>query len=928
MSSNRKKLFGKVAIISEVILLSVVLAACSKTQTSEGLISEAKAYQQKGDTKAAIIQLKNALQKNPDDAQARFLLGSIYAETGEVQSAEKELRKAMSLGISADLTKPLLAKVLVDMGQFQKILDEIKPMPGSPLNAQIASARGNAYLALNQPQEAKAAFEEALKEKADYPDALIGLAKHAIATKDTAGAGRLAEQAVAKNPSHVDSWFFKGHLARAEGKSDAALLAYGEALKLKPGNAEALIAKANIEISTGKFDAAKADIDAARKAAPNSPIISYTQALLEFSQQKHAAALESVQQVLRVAPEHMPSILLAGAIQYALGATQQSEQHLKKYLEKNPNHLYASKLLAASLLKNGQTQGALNIVMPALKTAQQDTQLLTLAGESYMQAKDFPKANDYFEKASALAPQTANIHTALALSKLAQGENARAVAELELATTLDPKPAQAGVLLVMTHLRLKEFDKAIAAANTLEKTHPKNPVVQNLKGGAYLGKGNAAQARASFEKALAMEPTYFPALSNLAQLDMQEKKPADAKKRFEALLAVDKKNVNAMTALANLAASQGRKEEATTWLERASTENPNELRPALQLAAHYLSLGEKQKGLALAQKLQTANPDNVDALDLLAQAKLANDDKTGALESYKRLAGLSPTSPIPHFRMAAVHMTMQNAGAAAEALKTSLSIKPDFIDAQVALSMLEVRNGNLDQAMVIARQIQKQNAKLPVGFEIEGNVLMMQKKPALAVKSYEQAFAVSKTAPVMIKLHDALQQSGKEKDADARLAQWMKEQPKDTTVRMYLATKALLKKQNKIAIDQYLAVLQTEPGNAAAMNNLALALQEEKDPRALEYAEKAHKLMPENAGIMDTLGWILVEQGNTSRGLPLLQKATTLAPNSADVRYHFAAGLLKSGDKAKGRQELEQLLASGKTFPKIEEAKALLKQMQ
>jgi predicted Zn-dependent protease len=86
-------------------------------------------------------------------------------------------------------------------------------------------------------------------------------------------------------------------------------------------------------------------------------------------------------------------------------------------------------------------------------------------------------------------------------------------------------------------------------------------------------------------------------------------------------------------------------------------------------------------------------------------------------------------------------------------------------------------------------------------------------------------------------------------------------------------------------------------------------------------------LAPENPAILDTLGWILVDQGNTARGLPLLQKAVSLAPNSMDIRYHLVLGLVKSGDKAKAKQELEQLLAANKTFSNIDDAKALLKQL-
>ena len=179
----------------------------------------------------------------------------------------------------------------------------------------------------------------------------------------------------------------------------------------------------------------------------------------------------------------------------------------------------------------------------------------------------------------------------------------------------------------------------------------------------------------------------------------------------------------------------------------------------------------------------------------------------------------------------------------------------------------------------------------------------------------------------MIKLHSSLNQAGKGNEADARLTEWLKEHPADIPTRMYLAGTYLAKKQNKAAIGQYQAVLQQDPNYALALNNLAWVYQQEKDPRALEYAEKANQLSPDNPATLDTLGWILVEQGNTARGLPLLQKANSLAPEAADIQYHLVLGLVKSGDKAKAREELEQLLASGKNFAKIEEARTLLKQL-
>ena len=904
------------------------LAGCGKGKDAQTLIADAKQYQQKGDDRAAIIQLKNALQKNPDDAEARYLLGTIYNKIGDLQSAEKELRRALSLGMSPAKVLPDLGQTLLNLGQFQQVLDETKQLSENANSAEISTLGGNASLALGKFKEAKALFEQALKDKPDYPDALIGLAKYSLAERDIEAAMGFAEQAVTRNPENADAWLFKGDLLRAQGKVDPALAAYDQVVKLKPNSASAYLNKAFLEIGTGKFEAAKADIEAARKVAPGSLMVFYTQALLDFTQGKHAAALESLQQVLSKTPEHMPSVLLAGAVQFALGSMPQAEQHLKLYLDKDPGNLYARKLLASILLKNQETQRAIAILSPALKSVQNDPQLFALAGESYMQAKDFAKATEYFEKASNIAPKSAMLHTALSMSKLGQGDSARAVAELERATKLDPKSSQAGILLVMTYLRLNEFDKALAVTKTLEKEHPDNPLIQNLKGGVYLNKKDASSARASFERALSLQPTYFPAVMNLAQLDLQEKKPDAAKKRFETILEKDKKNIQAMTALSALALNQGQNKEATAWLERSQKENPDALQPALLLGTHYLRSGEKQKSLTLAKKLQGANPSNPDVLDLLSQAQFANDDKAGALESSNKLAVMLPESALAQFRLASIHMAMQNWAGASDALKKALAINPDYLDAQLATVMLETRKENYEGAIATSRQIQKQHAKSPVGYIAEGDLLMEQKNPTIASKAYERALALGKSGPLMVKLHASLTQAGKGKEANARLLQWLKERPDDASTRMYLAGIHLAERENKAAIEQYQIILKQNPKYVPALNNLAWLYQQEKDPVALEYAEKANQLAPDSPAILDTLGWILVEQGNVTRGLPFLQKATSLAPEAAEIRYHFALGLVKSGDKAKARNELEQLLAARKNFPSIDEARTVLKQIQ
>ena len=189
----------------------------------------------------------------------------------------------------------------------------------------------------------------------------------------------------------------------------------------------------------------------------------------------------------------------------------------------------------------------------------------------------------------------------------------------------------------MTEMRLKRYDKALAAVSAMEAQQPKDPTVQNLKGGVYLAKGDAASARAALKKRSRCRPNYFPAVANLAQLEMKEKKPEVASKHLTAFLEKNPKSVEAMAGLAELAQMQGKPAEVTQWREKAQAENPDAVLPAMLLGAHYLRTGAKDKALTLVRKFQVANPKNPELLDLLGQAQMANGDKDGALESYSKL---------------------------------------------------------------------------------------------------------------------------------------------------------------------------------------------------------------------------------------------------------------------------------------------------
>ena len=140
----------------------------------------------------------------------------------------------------------------------------------------------------------------------------------------------------------------------------------------------------------------------------------------------------------------------------------------------------------------------------------------------------------------------------------------------------------------------------------------------------------------------------------------------------------------------------------------------------------------------------------------------------------------------------------------------------------------------------------------------------------------------------------------------------------------YLADRDLATKRYERAEQRYRSALQRTPDNAVLLNNLAWVSHELKRPGALEYAERAHDLAPDNPAIMDTLGSILAEAGQVERGLVLLGRAADAAPDAPQIRLNFAKSLIKTDRKIAARKELESLARLDERLPERQEAVKLL----
>lgn len=887
--ANQRQLSKTFRVLSLAALLGLSLTGCDRFKSADSLYRDAEARYQKGEEKAAMIQLQNALQRQANHGPARLLLAKISNELGYFATAEREARAALAAGMTAEQVELELARALFGQGKFQEALNEAKLLPGltGEALAKVLVVRGNAQLSLNQMEDAKASYEAAIQVAEQYYGGYIGRARVAAVSKNEAEAMRQIDIALQKSPKSVEALILKGDLLRAQGQNEAAAAAFSEALKTREGDIDARLRLVSVYMDMNKLDQARSEVERARKISPGNLMVIYAAALIDFREGKFVQARDDVLQVLRAAPDHLPSIVLFGAVSYQLGAYEQAEKKLTYAVEQLPQNAFARRLLISTLIKRNEAQRALEMLQPLLTQYPTDPHVLTLAGEAYLAARDPKKAAEYFEKAVATA-DTSLIRSRLAISRLASGEIERGIADLEKASSLDAKQFQADKLLIVTLMRQQKFDKALAAIDVLEKKLPNSALVYTLRGGVYLVQENRPAARKAYEQALAIDPAFIDAAANLAQMDEQDKNLAAARGRFERVLAKDKTNVRAMLALADLAIKENKEADYLSWIQQAAKADPTAFEPNARLVAYYLGKKDNQRALALAGTVQAANPDSALALELLGRAQLVAGEKESARITYRRLAEIQPDTAPAHYGLAVAQMQLEQFDLARASLRRALELKPDFVDAAGALVALELQQKNVPAATQVARQLQTNNAKSGSGWALEGEILAGQNQVAEAIAKFEKAQSIEPKSEIAIRLHQ-LRLAANMPGADAALMQWLKAAPNDLKVRAYYAGSLLNRKAYKGAIEQYEFIVQHAPPSPLILNNLATAYNETGDPRALATAEQAYKLAPSNSALQDTLGWILFKQGQVTRAKELLAQAAKGLPNDANVRAHYTA---------------------------------------
>ena len=914
-------------IVLAAIVLLIVSTACTDPSPEQQLRSAAD-YLQKNDSKSATIQLKNALQKNPDLAEARFLLGMILLQEGNGSAAEIEFRKALSAKHPNNLVVPELARAMLATGQARKLVDEFgstrfeKPSADASFQTSLVTAYG----VLGKPEQAKVALASALTADPSYTPALIERARQKATEREFDAAMLIVDDVILRNPGNADALKLKGDiLLYAKNKVSEALLSYKKSIDLNPKFLPGHIAILTVLMQQENLEEATKQIEKLKLFAANNPQTMYLEAQLAYQKKDYKLAKDLTQQSLRLAPNSPRLLQLAGEVEFQMNSLAQAENYLSRATQAAPELARARRLLIMTYLRTGKPDKALATLNSGVGKDGLDPGMFTIAGEVYLQNGDAKKAEEYLSKALKLDPNNAAKRTALAVTHLATGQTEMGFDELRNTAGSD-SGTTADLALISAHLGRKEFDKALAAIDKLEEKQPGKPLAANLRGRVKLAQQDRAAARKSFEKALTIDSTNFAAAASLAALDMADKKPADAKKRFETLLARNPKDGQALTSLAQLASLNGAgKEEISRLLSNAIEANPQDVAPRLQLIDHFLKSNDTKQALSAAQDAMTKLPNSPEILGALGRVQQLSGNLNQAIGTYSKLIALQPTSPQPHIRLAEAHVANKNIGAAEQSLRKALEIQPDVLDAQRALIILALQGKRYLDASTVARTIQKQRPNDVLGYLLEGDVALAQNNWDAAASIYRSGLQSASSVQLAAKLHTALVASGKNVESEKFAATWLKQHPGDSTFLVYLGDLGILRKDYISARRYYLELLNVQPDNTSALNNVAWVMGQMHQDGAIAYAEKANRLAPDQPALMDTLAMLLAEKNEYGRSIELLGKALKIQPSNAKLRLNLAKIYVSSGDKVRAKTELDALSQLGDKFTGQPEVSMLLK---
>ncbi|MGU7781429.1 tetratricopeptide repeat protein [Burkholderia sp. PU8-34] len=496
--------------------------------------------------------------------------------------------------------------------------------------------------------------------------------------------------------------------------------------------------------------------------------------------------------------------------------------------------------------------------------------------------------------------------------------------------THDPRMAQRATEIA---LGAQSPADALSAANLWLQYAPDSSRASQVDAALLVlsGKPADAQPMLARELARATGDTRGPAILALQALLARGADRVGGLAVLKDMLKNDMNRPEAQLAIARQQLAVDDKDGAAQSLRQALQLRPDYLPAALMLS--QMGPAERAAGIASFEKYVQQNPKSRDARLALSQLYLADDRLDDARKQFETMRKLDSKDPTPLMALALIKIQQKKFDDATAYLKqyVQLGEKDSNLDVgqgYIYLAQIAIDQGNDAQASQWLDKVDQTSQHYLPAQITRAELLQKQGKTDEARKVLDNLSVTDPRDAAVIARTDAsiLFTAKRYNEAEARLSRAVDDFPDDPDLRYDYAMAAEKTGHYSTMEKQLRELIRTQPDNPQAYNALgySLADRNQRLPEASKLIEKAVALAPNDAYIMDSLGWVKYRMGDTAGATKILQRAYDLQPN-AEIGAHLGEVLWKAGAQDEARTALR---AAQKLEPDNDTLVQTLKRLQ
>jgi tetratricopeptide (TPR) repeat protein len=839
----------------------------------------------------------NALGSNPDMPEARVKLGNALLAMGYPGNARNEAMRVLQRDSRNQEALLLLADTSVDsnlVAQTSRILDSL---PFTSRGALYHLAKGGTYLRQRQLEKAEGEFKDALAMATDQES---GQAKAALALMYLARSNFVDAEALYKSA------------AQSSSPRSGIALKYAEFKLLQGATNETL----------------RIVEDITRKAPDYVPAWAF---LAQFYRGtgNYAESVAMVEKILALDRYNPPGLELLGNMALARGDATNALMGFSRLHE-----VYGTDAPLAIRLKLARAQ-MLNRDM---------------AGAVAKLGEIVQKSTNYLD------PNYASASLLLAEITRRQGNYPAAIGLINQLLAHQTNNIEAFLSLAGAYRAQRKATEELSVYNRMINLWPTNKDLPLLLSTAYAAQKRPADARSAVQQALKIDPGYLPAIEQLIDLDLSEKKgdSAMALARTELEKAPETAAPWLLLGKVYLARATG---YGSVGAE-ANSDAP--LKP--QLASGPQAQADALEAEKAFLKAISIQPDSRSAYFLLAYLYDAWNKQKEALERLNRAASIRTNDIACHLMIGTIQEEVGDYAAAEKAYQAVLRINPGFSTAVNNLAYLySERLNQPEKALAMAERARQLMPYDPSTADTLGWVLFKRGDYGRASLLLEEAAArIGNDPEIQFHLGMSRYMLGEEEGARTALEQALRgnrpfigreeatnrlavlnldtrtsdpnsvnrlekilaERPSDPIALLRLASLYENSGSPGKAAEIYERGLKSNPQNVKFAARLAVLYAGPLKDRtkALNIAKQARNLAPEDADLIHLLGKLVFESGDFKWAASLLEEGARKKPDSPEVGYDLAWANLSLGKTEEAVKTMNKALGSGEKFDRSAEA--------